>query len=102
MAFRAWPHYSLSFTPVGSRAEFISRTSGYRKITVGDEYVSNKYCVSLESWGKKRNKHILHILPWMQIDDSLCCTRGEKNTIEDASQGLKSDIMHSMCSCPLV
>lgn len=101
-ALRAWLCYSLSLMPVGLRAEFISRISGYRKITVGNEYVSNKYGVSMELWGKKTNKYILHILPWMQINDSLCCKKGERNTIENASQGLKSDIMHSMCSCPLV
>lgn len=91
-AFRAWPHYSLSLTPVGLRAEFTSRTSGYRKRTVGDEYVSNKYHVSMELWGRKTNKYILHTLPWMQVDDSLCCKRGGKSTIENASQGLKSHI----------
>lgn len=40
----------------------------------------------MELWGRKTNKHILHILPWMQIDDFLCCKRGEKNTTEDTSQ----------------
>lgn len=84
-ALRAWLHYSLSLTPVGLRAEFISTTSGCRKITVGDEYVSNKYPVSMELWWRKTNKYVLHILPWLQIEDSLCCKRAEKKINENTS-----------------
>lgn len=77
-ARRARPHYSLWLTPVGLRAEFISRTSGYRKITVGDEYVSNKYSVAMELWWRKTNKYILYTLLLLQVEVSLCCWRAEK------------------------